>query len=307
MTRTGWLKSFAVLLPAALCLAAFGACGGGGEPEDAPVAAPPPKEEPSEPAPERAEPEPVRRRPAPPATGGLQVSGTAGAIVFLDGREIGTVPGAWEEMDAGEYPLRVEKQGFHPFEATVTIRGGRVRSVAAELAERLGSIRVESDVPAAMVFLDRAFKGNTPVTIESVRPGSYTLTVSAEGYEVDTRRVEVERTMVPVRVELGERVDRLEARVPVTHKHRFGSCRGELEATAAGFRYRTEHKDRFELDFANVERFELDYLENNLRLKVRGGRTYNFESPTEDLDGLFVFHRDVTAFRESGSIAPGHN
>ena len=126
MTRTGWLKSFAVLLPAALCLAVFGACGGGGEPEDAPVAAPPPKEEPSEPAPERAEPEPVRRRPAPPATGGLQVSGTAGAIVFLDGREIGTVPGAWEEMDAGEYPLRVEKQGFHPFEATVTIRGGRV-------------------------------------------------------------------------------------------------------------------------------------------------------------------------------------
>ena len=93
----------------------------------------------------------------------------------------------------------------------------------------------------------------------------------------------------------------LDAAVEVVHKHRFGSCAGTLVATESGFDYRTEHRDAFELPFARVERFELDYVENNLRLKVRGGRTYNFEAPNGEVDPLFVFHRDVQAFREAGN------
>ncbi len=291
------------ILLAAVLLGAFAAglsgCGGSADEEPAPVEPPPPAEPAPEPPP--PPPEPVRTPPSPPATGRLEVNGTPGAVVFWDGERLGEAPGAWDDLDAGEYSVRVEKDGFHPLEVTITIRGGRTRSLSAELTEKLGSIVVESDIPGAMVFLDRTFEGNTPVTIEELRPGSYTLTVSAEGHEVHTRRVEVERSPVPVRVELGESATTaaVEVQVTVVHKHRFGSCDGELAATGDGFHYRTGHKDAFELPFARVEAFELDYVRNNLRLKVRGGRTYNFESPTEDLDSLFVFHRDVTALKES--------
>jgi hypothetical protein len=279
-----------------LALGALAACGGGEEvpapvEETAPVEALPPVKEPE---PARPAPPPP---PPPPTTGGLQVEGTEGARVVLDDRVLGTVPGSWEDLDAGEYPVRIEKEGFHPLEVTVTIRGGRVRSLAASLTEMLGSIVVESDVAGANVFLDRNFKGNTPVSIGDLQPGEYSLTVSAEGHEVVSRRVEVGRHPVPIRVDFGELVTAFEVEVAVVHKHRFGSCEGVLAATAAGFDYRTDHKDAFRLSFPQAERFEIDYLENNLRLKVRGGRTYNFESPTEDLDSLFVFHRDVTAFR----------
>ncbi|MYH21576.1 MAG: PEGA domain-containing protein, partial [Acidobacteria bacterium] len=226
------------------------------------------------------------------------VEGTEGANVVLDGRVLGTVPGAWEGVDVGEYPIRVEKEGFHPLEVDITIRGGRTRSLTANLIEMLGSITVESDVAGANVFLNRNFKGNTPVTISDLRPGEYNLTVSVEGRDVVSRKVEVGRRAVPVRVDFGDLVATLDVRVAVVHKHRFGSCEGTLVATPEGFDYQTGHKDAFQLSFGDTERFEIDYLDNNLRLKVRGGRTYNFESPSEDLDSLFLFHRDVTAFRE---------
>ncbi|MDE2972394.1 MAG: PEGA domain-containing protein [Acidobacteriota bacterium] len=282
-----------------LGLGTLAGCGGGAE-APAPVEEPEPVEEaPSAPEPEPARPAPPPA-PPPPITGALQVEGTEGASVSLGGRVLGTVPGAWEELEAGEYPIRVEKEGFHPLEVNITIRGGRTRSLAADLIEMLGSITVESDVAGANVFLNRNFKGNTPVTIADLQPGEYNLTVAVEGRDVVSRKVEVGRRAVPVRVEFGDLVAALEVRVAVVHKHRFGSCEGTLVATPEGFDYQTDHKDAFRLSFGETERFEIDYLQNNLRLKVRGGRTYNFESPSEDVDALFVFHRDVTAFREQG-------
>lgn len=296
--RPDVMRHFGALL-FGLAVAGLAGCGGSEE-------APAPAEEPAPvvEAPPAPEPEPVRPAPPPPppppTTGALQVEGTEGASVSLGGRVLGTVPGAWEDLDAGEYPLRVEKEGFHPLEVGITIRGGRTRSLAADLVEMLGSITVESDVAGANVFLDRNFKGNTPVTISDLRPGEYNLTVSVAGHDVVSRKVEVGRRPVPVRVEFGDLVASLDVRVAVVHKHRFGSCEGTLVATPQGFDYQTDHKDAFRLSFEETERFEIDYLENNLRLKVRGGRTYNFESPTEDVDSLFVFHRDVTAFRKQG-------
>ena len=230
----------------------------------------------------------------------MQVEGTEGANVLFDGRLLGTIPGTWEELKAGEYPVRVEKRDFHPLELTVTIRGGRTRSLAANLKEILGSLLVESDVPGANVFLDRNFKGNTPVTIAELPPGQYNLTVAVEGYEVASRKVTVGRKTESVWVEFVDLFDELNAEVRVVHKHRFGSCDGILVATSEGFHYQTTHKDSFRLPFGQVDRFELDYLNNNLRVKVMGGRTYNFESPVEDVDSLFVFHRDITEFREKG-------
>ncbi len=273
----------------------FPACGD--SPEEAPVeetAPEPPPPEPEPPAPPPATP-PVREI---PRFGSLHVEGTEGASAILDNEPLGTLPGRWESLEPGEYDLRVQLENHHPFETRLTIEPGKTRVVTAVLSERLGSLVVESDQAGAMVFVDRNFKGNTPVTVADLQPGEYALTVSLEGYEVESRRVVVEREPVPVRIEFGDLAPTLDAAVPVVHKHAFGSCRGTLTASPEGFRYQTDHRDAFTLSFEAAETFELDYLNNNLRLKVRGGRTYNFESPTEDMDSLFVFHRDVLAFRE---------
>lgn len=156
-------------------------------------------------------------------------------------------------------------------------------------------LRVSSDVPGASVFLNRRFLGTTPFEAVELDPGSHRLNVSAEGYEGFARDVEIGDE--PVSIEVRFREVRLDARVEVVHRHRFGSCRGVLRADLAGLHYETDGDDAFSIPFAEVERHAVDYLEHTLTVERRGGRTWNFTDEQETPDALFVFHRDVERAR----------
>ena len=162
-------------------------------------------------------------------------------------------------------------------------------------APTTGTLTVESDVAGAMVFLDREFKGAAPVVIEGVAPGSHRLNLSAEGYEGFSDSVDIVAGPNSVAVRFKE--VKLDETIKVVHKHTVGSCEGRLRADPQGLRYETSNKnDAFTLKFAEVEAFEVDYLKKNLRIKQRGGRTYNFTG--ESADTLFVFHKSVQKARE---------
>ncbi len=166
-----------------------------------------------------------------------------------------------------------------------------------------GSLTVESDVAGASVFLDRQFVGATPLTLSDLAPGSKRVNLSADGYDGVSRQIVL--TPGPNTVTIRFKEVRLDERIPIVHKHGVGSCEGTLVATLDGFRYDTSHAgDRFTLAFADVEQFQVDYLEKNLRLKQRRGRTWNFTNKAGDADALFVFHRDVEAARQK--LAKGY-
>jgi len=164
--------------------------------------------------------------------------------------------------------------------------------------------RVTTDVPGAYVFLNRKFLGTTPFVSRDVAPGQYQLNVQVEGRPPVVRTVDVladSPTTVDITLppagRTAEATAAIDASVAVVHQHGVGSCEGTLRATADGFRYETAHKDAFTLPFANVEAFTVDYAAKRLRLKQRGGRTWNFTTTAENADPLFVFHRDVDAAR----------
>ena len=166
-----------------------------------------------------------------------------------------------------------------------------------EVVPDAGTLRIETDVPNAQVFLDRQFIGTAPVTAANVKPGTHQLNVSAEGFEGIARSIDVEPGARDLMIRFRE--VKLDARVAVVHKHRMGSCRGELVATAQGLQYTTEDKDdRFTVAMADLEQFQVDYQEKNLRVKVRRGKQYNFTDPDGNADRLFVFHRDVDKARQ---------
>jgi hypothetical protein len=168
---------------------------------------------------------------------------------------------------------------------------------AAEPAAVAGLLRIDADVPGAQVFIDRQFVGTTPVTAENVKPGTHQLNVSAEGFEGIARTIEVEPGARDLMVRFKE--VRLDLKLPVVHRHRMGSCSGTLVATAQGLRYETDDKDdRFAASFADLEAFQVDYTERNLRVRVRRGKQYNFTDPDGNADKLFVFHRDVDKARQ---------
>jgi hypothetical protein len=170
-------------------------------------------------------------------------------------------------------------------------------AAGVEVVPDAGTLRIETDVPNAQVFLDRQFIGTAPVTAANVKPGTHQLNVSAEGFEGIARAIEVEAGARDLMIRFRE--VKLEARVAVVHKHRMGSCHGELVATPQGLQYTTDDKDdRFTVPMADLEQFQVDYQEKNLRVKVRRGKQYNFTDPDGNADRLFVFHRDVDKARQ---------
>ena len=167
----------------------------------------------------------------------------------------------------------------------------------AEAPLSVGILHIDSDVPGAHVFIDREFLGAAPVTAASVKPGTHRINVSAEGYDGVAETIEVSPGPRDVMIKLRE--VRLDTKLDVVHKHRLGSCTGRLIATPMGMRYETADKDdRFAAPLLDLETFDVDYLEKNLRVKPRKGKLLNFTDPEGNADRLFVFHRDVEKARE---------
>lgn len=166
------------------------------------------------------------------------------------------------------------------------------------------TLTIESDVPGASVFVDREFVGTAPVTLKNVAPGQKRVNLSAEGHEGVQRAVDVSPGENTVTLRFKE--VRLNTSVGVSHKHGMGGCEGTLRATIDGLVYETSNKgDAFNLPYAQVESFEVNYLEKNLKVKQKGGKTWNFtDKAATNADKLFVFHRDVTAAREK--LAKGY-
>src|SRR5512145_175264 len=156
---------------------------------------------------------------------------------------------------------------------------------------------VESDVPGARVFVDRKFAGNTPVEVRDVTPGTHRLNVSVDGYDMHGEDIEIGDE--PLRISVRFREVKLDESLSVIHKHGVGSCQGKLVATTQGLAYQpSSGSDSFQTAFAELERFETDYLKKNLRITLRGGRTYNFTIEGQSADPLLVFQKKVDAARK---------
>jgi hypothetical protein len=170
-------------------------------------------------------------------------------------------------------------------------------AVPEPAAPTTGELHIESDVPGAMVFIDRKFIGNTPVTAKDVAPGRHQLNLTAEGFDGYSESIDVAVGPADLMVKFKE--IRLSESVDVVHKHGIGSCEGRLLADPQGLRYETSNKgDAFVMKFAEIETFEVDYMNKNLKLKKRGGKQFNFTTKASNADPLFVFHRNVDKVRK---------
>ena len=164
-------------------------------------------------------------------------------------------------------------------------------------APTTGTLRIDSDVPDTSVFIDRNYLGTAPVTATDLTPGTHHLNMSATGYDGISEDISVEAGTHDLSIKFKE--IKLDTNVAVVHKHAFGSCSGTLRATPQGLQYDTTNRDdAFSVPLTELETFDVDYLNKNLRVKIRRGKTYNFTDPDGNADRLFVFQRDVEKVRQ---------
>ena len=163
-------------------------------------------------------------------------------------------------------------------------------------APTTATLHITTDVPGAQVFVDRKFIGVAPVTAEGIEPGSRQINVSAQGYEGVAETHEVAAGPRDIMISL--KTIRLDQAIEVKHKHGVGSCSGRLLATADGLRYVTDNKnDGFSVPLSGLETFKVDFLAKNLKVKLTGGRSYDFTDPGGKADPLYLFHQAVEKAR----------
>jgi len=246
------------------------------------------------------------RTPAPTATptpapvagatiGTLEIeTSVSDASVAVDGEARGGAP-LRLELRPGAHTLRVAKEGFEAWEREVHVVPGRTARVKVRLEPQAAVLRVDADVPGANVFLDRKFLGTTPVETRDFAPGPHRLNVSADGYDMYAEAIEIGRGRREVLVRFKE--VRLDEKLAVVHKHGMGSCSGLLVATTTGLRYEGSEKgDAFAAPFSALDPLQVDYLKKNLRVRLKGGRTYNFGG--DSADALLTFQKAVEAARK---------
>lgn len=86
--------------------------------------------------------------------GALSIEGPAGAVAFVDGREVGKVPVLDENLAAGPHYVRVESASGQRFGQVVDIKGGVSRVKAVFQGERPASDGLGPEVPMVGPVID---------------------------------------------------------------------------------------------------------------------------------------------------------
>jgi hypothetical protein len=116
-------------------------------------------------------------------TGSLQLNSmTTGAVVLIDGKEVGALPLAGAvELPVGQHTLKIMKRGYTEFLDVFTIARHKTTKLEIDLLPYAGILTVSSSVPGARVFIDGKFEGTTPVERE-VLIGRRAIRVTKAGY-----------------------------------------------------------------------------------------------------------------------------
>lgn len=118
--------------------------------------------------------------------------GTKGARLYVDNKDLGTLPlSAPLMLEPGEHSLLVRKPGFADFSRRFTTQKSRPTEVTVTLEAVAGFVSVTSETQGANVSINGQPRGQVPLTGMVLKPGTYEIVVSKEGYESDKQSVVV--------------------------------------------------------------------------------------------------------------------
>jgi hypothetical protein len=107
--------------------------------------------------------------------------GMGGATVMLDGEVKGIAPTVIVTT-AGRHQLRIQKDGYEPYEVWVTVTDNQTQTMLPQLKEiakpKFGTLVIDADVPDAEVYIDgNKNPDNTPTVIQQIIEGTHVVEV----------------------------------------------------------------------------------------------------------------------------------
>ncbi|MDD1653279.1 MAG: PEGA domain-containing protein [Methanomicrobiales archaeon] len=118
-------------------------------------------------------------------------SNPPGADVYGDGTYVGTTrsgsPLVFTQVKPGTHALLLTKSGYQDYSTTSTVVAGRNYDVDITLKAvpnpTTGSITVNSAPIGAEVYVNNLFRGYSPLTVDGLVPGMYTVLLKLNGYQ----------------------------------------------------------------------------------------------------------------------------
>ena len=115
------------------------------------------------------------------------------AKVFLDGSFKGDSPQSIQNILAGKHKVRVEMDGYEPFEQEVEVSGHDEYHVSAKLQEKYARIKIDTDPTGGEVFLNSEARGKAPVSLGPLQEGEYTIKITKHGFDPVERKVSLKK------------------------------------------------------------------------------------------------------------------
>lgn len=127
-----------------------------------------------------------------PEPGSISISSSpSGATIYLDGKEKGHTPNTINDISLGSHTIKITRTGCEDVTKYVKVTTGKTTSVSVDLAPIFATIEVSSIPYGAQVYLDDAYKGTTPLTINQVTFGKHQIKVTKAFYLTQTIDIDI--------------------------------------------------------------------------------------------------------------------
>ena len=115
------------------------------------------------------------------------------ASVYWDDERKGITDILIADIPLGNHRLKIQKDGYKPYEATIPVTDGHTieREYTLEEIQMLGSLYVESVPSGARLYLDGESKGSTPQWLRDIPYGSYQLEIKKNGYRTYSESIQI--------------------------------------------------------------------------------------------------------------------
>lgn len=112
----------------------------------------------------------------------------ADAEILINGISKGDTPMTVERIQAGNVNLELRKEGCKPYKQLLTLAAGQEETITAVLEEMPSTLVVNSIPDGARIYVDNEFRGETPLNLTDLKPGTYRVRAEKRGYSLTPSR-----------------------------------------------------------------------------------------------------------------------
>jgi hypothetical protein len=116
-----------------------------------------------------------------------------GASVAINGIPRGTTPCVVDRIPEGEAVIDIRAEGFQDVSQTVKLAAGEAQTLNITLLPKPARLTVTSRPSGARVYVNNERRGDTPLTLTDLAPGTYRVRVEQDGYDPLARTLDLVR------------------------------------------------------------------------------------------------------------------